>query len=347
MHYRPIFVVLLAAAVTTPACLNLPIPRAVSGVGVAGSPKASVVSPRVNGESPFAGAYFMVDPDSNAGRQYAEWKDSRKADAALLKKIADQSTAAWFGDWTPMIEQAMSKYVEAHVRIDALPVFVLYNVPNRDCGQYSKGGAISGDRYKRWIAGVRKGIGTRRAVAVLEPDALGLLDKCLSKEDQEARLELLRYAVHELESTPGTAVYIDAGHDAWQPAPEMARRLKLAGIDEASGFALNTSNYRATESLIAYGTAISALVGGKHFIIDTGRNGNGPFPASTDSEASWCNPPGRALGVRPTTNTGNPLVDAFLWVKPPGESDGTCNKGPRAGVFWPDYALGLAKRAKW
>ena len=30
-----------------------------------------------------------------------------------------------------------------------------------------------------------------------------------------------------------------------------------------------------------------------------------------------------------------------------GESDGTCNKGPRAGVFWPEYARGLAKRAKW
>ena len=224
---------------------------------------------------------------------------------------------------------------------------MLYNLPNRDCGNYSKGGATGGERYKRWIDGIRKAVGKRRAVAVLEPDGLGLLDKCLAPADQQERLGLLRYAVHALESLPAAAVYIDGGHDAWLPAEEIAKRLKQAGIDEATGFALNTSNYRATDNLIAYGTAVSALLGGKHFIIDTGRNGNGPSTANPDSEASWCNPSGRALGVRPTTNTGNSVVDAFFWVKPPGESDGACNGGPRAGVFWPDYALGLAKRARW
>lgn len=29
------------------------------------------------------------------------------------------------------------------------------------------------------------------------------------------------------------------------------------------------------------------------------------------------------FGVRPTTDTGDELVDAFVWVKPGGESDGT------------------------
>jgi len=335
------------ALATLPACLNLPIPRAVPADGLGHASRVSMTAPRAKGENPFAGANFMVDPDSNAGRQVERWKDSRPADAALLKKIADQPTAAWFGDWTPLVEQAVTRYVDAHERVNALPVFVLYNVPNRDCGNYSKGGAIGGEHYKRWIDGVRKGIGSRRAVAVLEPDALGLLDKCLSLVDQKERLELMRYAVHALESLPGAAVYIDAGHDAWLPAEDIAERLKKAGIDEATGFALNTSNYRATPALIAYGTQISALVGGKHFIIDTGRNGNGPAEAEPGSEAAWCNPSGRALGIRPTTNTGNPLIDAFFWVKPPGESDGACNKGPRAGVFWPEYALGLAKRAKW
>jgi endoglucanase len=44
--------------------------------------------------------------------------------------------------------------------------------------------------------------------------------------------------------------------------------------------------------------------------------------------------------------TGNPLVDALLWVKIPGESDGKCHHGPRAGRWWPSYALGLAERAR-
>jgi Cellobiohydrolase A (1,4-beta-cellobiosidase A) len=95
-----------------------------------------------------------------------------------------------------------------------------------------------------------------------------------------------------------------------------------------------------TSDNITYGTAISSSVGGKHFVIDTSRNGLG---ATADSQ--WCNPDGRALGTAATTTTGNSLVDAFLWLKRPGESDGTCNGGPNAGGWWADYALGLAQRS--
>jgi endoglucanase len=71
-------------------------------------------------------------------------------------------------------------------------------------------------------------------------------------------------------------------------------------------------------------------------VIDTSRNGNGPGD-------DWCNPGGRAAGQRPTTDTGDPLVDAFLWIKRAGESDGPCNGGPAAGTFWPQYAVGLMR----
>jgi endoglucanase len=127
----------------------------------------------------------------------------------------------------------------------------------------------------------------------------------------------------------------------------MAPRLKAAGIDLADGFALNVSNYQATPDLIKYGHQLSALLGGKHFIIDTSRNGNGPPPFEGEDERAWCNPDGRALGSPPTTETGDPLVDAFYWIKPPGESDGTCNKGPAAGGWWPEKALEMARNAKW
>jgi endoglucanase len=127
----------------------------------------------------------------------------------------------------------------------------------------------------------------------------------------------------------------------------MAPRLKAAGLDEADGFSLNVSNYRSTRELLAYGKKLSALVGGAHFVIDTGRNGNGSVDAPIDSEASWCNPPGRALGTPPTTDTGEPLCDAFLWIKKPGESDGECGGGPKAGVWWQERAIELAQKAKW
>jgi endoglucanase len=41
----------------------------------------------------------------------------------------------------------------------------------------------------------------------------------------------------------------------------------------------------------------------------------------------WCNPPGRGLGLRPTATTGQPLADAYLWIKTPGQSEGQCNRG--------------------
>ena len=192
------------------------------------------------------------------------------------------------------------------------------------------------------------GLGSKRAVFVLEPDGLPLMTKCLNAEKQAERVAMIRYAVEKLESTPGATVYLDAGHSAWVPAAEMAPRLKAAGIDLADGFSLNVSNYQATPDLLAYGHALSALLGGKHFIIDTSRNGNGaPQGVSGDDERAWCNPDGRALGTPPTTNTGDPLCDAFLWLKPPGESDGTCNHGPAAGAWWPQKALEMARNAKW
>jgi endoglucanase len=185
-------------------------------------------------------------------------------------------------------------------------------------------------------------------VVVLEPDALGLLKQCLSEPAQQERLGLLKFAIQTFNQLPATYVYLDGGHSAWLPAEEAAARLKAAGVEEAQGFALNTSNYQATEKLIGYGKQVSALLGGKHFVIDTSRNGNGPpTVADQKSEDNWCNPPGRALGSPPTSETADPLCDAYLWLKKPGESDGTCNGGPKAGEWYAERALELARNAKF
>jgi endoglucanase len=134
-------------------------------------------------------------------------------------------------------------------------------------------------------------------------------------------------------------VYIDAGNARWVGAADMAARLKSAGIGQADGFSLNVSNFITTAANVAYGEAVSARVSGKHFIIDTSRNGMGGT-----ADGQWCNPSGQALGEMPTTRTGHRLVDAYLWIKYPGESDGPCNGGPSAGAWWPEYALGLARQ---
>jgi endoglucanase len=147
--------------------------------------------------------------------------------------------------------------------------------------------------------------------------------------------------VSSLRRNPGVAVYIDGGHSNWVGAGEMADRLLNANIQEATGFAVNVSNFQPTDNLIGYGRQLSQLVGNKPFVVDTSRNGQGA------RGAEWCNPAGAGLGEAPTTNTGDPLVHALLWVKRPGESDGACGQcaGVPAGQFCTNYALELARNA--
>ena len=286
--------------------------------------------------NPLAGRSLYVDPNSNAKRQAEALRRSRPQDAALVDQIARQPTARWLGDWVRNIGGEVNAAVTTITGAGALPVFVAYNIPGRDCGSYSAGGARGSDAYRRWIRDFAGGIRGRGAVVVLEPDALPGMD-CLSAEGQRDRLTLMREAVQALKAQRAW-VYIDAGHARWHPPEVMADRLKQAGIGMADGFSLNVSNYIANSLNVAYGERLSRLVGGKHFLIDTSRNGIG-------TETQWCNPRGQALGVVPTTRTGHPLIDAFLWVKQPGESDGTCNGGPRAGNWWNEIAVELSRAA--
>jgi endoglucanase len=283
----------------------------------------------------FSGARLYVDPASAAKRQADAWRRSRPSDAELMDRIASQPVAQWLGGWNVDIGRDVADAVSRITGSRSLPVFVAYNIPGRDCGQYSAGGANGSNAYKSWIRDFANGIGNRRAVVILEPDALAGMS-CLSQPLQQERLNLIHDAVRVLKSH-GAAVYIDAGHARWVAPPEIANRLNRAGIADADGFSLNISNFLANSVNIAYGTEVSRRVGGKHFIIDTSRNGQGATNAG-----NWCNPTGQRVGSSPTTRTGNPLVDAFLWIKTPGESDGTCGGGPAAGKWWAEYALGLA-----
>ena len=290
---------------------------------------------------------FFVDPDSNASRQSTEWRESRPDDADLMRKIADHSQADWFGDWTTDPLTEVDARVTQVTDAGALPVLVIYNIPYRDCGLYSAGGANDPEHYRSWIADVARGIDQRPAVVILEPDALPGMD-CLTPAQADERYDLIAYAIDTFGALPAVDVYVDAGNPTWHPVAEIANRLRKAGIERAAGFALNVSNFYTTEESLDYGLAISAKLGnagGTHFVIDTSRNGNGAWE-STDPEW-WCNPPGRALGEPPTVDTADPLVDAYLWIKSPGESDGECRGAPAAGEWYPDYALELARNAHW
>jgi endoglucanase len=285
------------------------------------------------------GGRLYVNPDSPARRQADAWQRSRPEDAARMRLMADQPQAIWLGEWVRDIRGETDGILSRSTSTRTVPVLVAYNIPYRDCGLHSRGGAGGGDEYRRWMIELARGLRNRPSVIILEPDGLAAAD-CLPARLRDERYVLLREAVDVLRKA-GAAVYVDAGNANWKQPSDMASRLTGAGIGSADGFALNVSNFQSTGVNVAYGDRISRLVGGKHYVIDTSRNGRG-----ASAQREWCNPRNQALGQAPTTDTRRPLVDAYLWVKTPGQSDGNCNGGPRAGDWWPEYALELSKGAE-
>ncbi|MEU9251076.1 glycoside hydrolase family 6 protein [Streptomyces sp. NPDC048270] len=330
---RPVTVLgLLLCLAAAAACSGEPAP----GRGSPGAPPSPATGA---GASP-----YWVDPHSRAARQVAAWEAAgRNSDAQVLRRIAERPAALWpGGDPGPAVRRAAAGARAAGRTL----VLAAHHLPHRGCGRPAAGGAKSAAAYRTWIGAFADGIGDTAAVVVLEPEAVpSIVDGCLRPEHRAERYRLLSEAVGRLKRNPRTKVYLDAGHPAWITDPaDLAEPLRKAGLARADGFALNVADSQPDAAARAYGARISRAAGGKHFVVDTSRNGEGPLPGGR--EQARCNPPGRALGTPPTDRTDDPLVDAYLWIKRPGESDGPCRGGPRAGEWWPDYALGLARRAR-
>ena len=387
------------------------------------------------------GTRFYV-PKANHGaiEQIADLTSSGdKANADLIRKMIQTPQAVWFTQGTPKtVLQDVRNTVQRAADKGTVPVLVAYNIPFRDCAQFSAGGATSVEEYMAWIDGFAAGIGTGQAIVILEPDGLGIIpwynpfgdrDNWVSNPNYEwcqpaeadpataaaDRFEMLNYAVDTLKENPGTSVYLDATHSGWLGAGDAADRLILAGVNDADGFFLNVSNYVINQRLETYGPWVAKCIAFashpsswgnghsewcasqyfpanpgdfstwaltdqwyadnvenqtwwysesllKHFVIDSSRNGQGPWTPTTSypDPQDWCNPPDRGLGVRPTADTGQALLDAYLWIKIPGESDGECTRGlgptgtvdpewgivdPAAGSWFPEMALDLVHNA--
>ncbi|ROV68471.1 glycoside hydrolase family 6 protein, partial [Streptomyces globisporus] len=219
-----------------------------------------------------------------------------------------------------------------------IPVLVPYAIPDRDCGGASQGGAPDLAAYDAWIGKFAQGLGSGAAIVILEPDAIALSD-CLTAPERAARFASLARAGRTLRTAnPQARVYFDGGHSGWHTPAEQAAALRAAkAATSGDGIFTNVSNFHRTADETAYARRVLAALGGPGglgAVIDTSRNGNGA-PAA----GQWCDPAGRALGRTPTTRTGEARIDAYLWVKLPGESDG-CSAA--AGSFTPEYAYALA-----
>ncbi|WP_329290094.1 glycoside hydrolase family 6 protein [Streptomyces pseudovenezuelae] len=259
----------------------------------------------------------------------------------IESRIADRPAAVWFADYTPgTITSRVRAVTSGGAAQGRVPVLVPYAIPDRDCGGASQGGAPDLGAYDAWIDRFAAGLGSGEVVVVLEPDSIAQSD-CLSDAGRADRFAALARAGRVLKAAnPRARVYYDAGHSAWRPASEQAALLRRAGAASAAssdGIFSNVSNFHTTSAEIAYDRRVlDALAGPSSLgaVIDTSRNGNG-----APSDGEWCDPAGRKIGRPPSLDTGEARIDAYLWVKLPGESDG-CRGTP--GTFSPSYAYDLA-----
>jgi endoglucanase len=283
---------------------------------------------------------FYVDPSSSS----ATWVAANPGDSrapVIRDRIASVPQARWFTTTnTSSVRSEISSFVGAAASAGKIPILVVYNIPNRDCGGASGGGAPSHQAYRAWVDEVAAGLAGRPASIVLEPDVLPIMSNCQNAEQQSQTRASMSYAGKKLKSGSSRAkVYYDIGNSAWLTPAEAAGRLRAADVSGSSdGIASNVSNYRTTSAEVAYTKAVLDAVGDGRLkaVIDTSRNGNGPLGSE------WCDPAGRAIGTPSTTSTGDARIDAFLWVKLPGEADGCIAP---AGQFVPQRAYELAVAA--
>jgi endoglucanase len=254
-----------------------------------------------------------------------------------VAKIFEHPVAFWYG--AKRNKNAYAKLKDSLKRLlnrtsPKMPYFVLYNLPNRDIGQYSKGGATDATDYLLFLQEFCAGIKGHKPIVIFEPDALPHTT-LMTPVEAQYRINLMKEGIRVLTEESDALVYIDVGHSNWLSPEQASELISSVSNSNIRGFSVNVSNYRSTEESMKWALKVCEYNEDWHFVIDTSRNGNGPHGND------WCNPPGRALGKPPTCDTGEEKCDAFLWIKIPGESDGTGNGGPRAGRFWPEMGSQL------
>jgi endoglucanase len=260
--------------------------------------------------------------------------DGQTDSAQLVEQIASQPTAIWLGDWysDALLKSVIQRNVTAASAQGKTLVFVTYAIPDRDCGGYSAGGFDAAE-YLDWNQTIATALAGSHAVVLVEPDSLSMLASPACAGVAAERLPLIRSAVDIL-AAAGLSTYLDGGNSRWLTPTAQAAWLNQAGIADATGFFTNVSNFNPTQQENDYAGKVSSRVGWKHFVIDVSRNGAG-------STGEWCNPAGAGLGANPRVSDGTGKLDALLWIKHAGASDGSCDGNPAAGDWSDALALGL------
>ena len=277
MRPRPTRLAIIAVIATALSLVIAPLASASTAGGNAPTAQA--------GHSLNSGTHFYTPPwASGSVQQIVQLLAHREgSNAALIAGMESVPSAVWL-DGETATQAADGAAGEQQADFDAarsvrealagasfehaVPVFVAYNIPGRDCSQYSAGGAPSDAAYDSWIESIRGALGDSKAVLVLEPDALANLPGyCGSTYSADfpnitntTRIKDIAYGVSTLEGDPNISLYIDAGHSAWQAVGNIAEVLVAADVQQAQGFFLNVSNYQYATNNVYYGSWVSSCI---------------------------------------------------------------------------------------
>lgn len=292
-------------------------------------------------------AYYRYPDEPFYGRVQAMLDSGEYPSLACeLEDLTTRPIAIWIDDsnlLNEQVEKQVATIVQAAAVQNEMPLLVAYNIPNRDLGNFSAGGATDPSGYREWATSFSQGIGELRAAVIFEPDSLVFVPDMTDTAQATARLDAMREAlVIFKENNPHAIFYVDVGHDAWRPPEEMAELLRRLdnGMDVVKAISANVSSHGDVESTRAYIQAVVAAYGKPLLgIIDSSRNG-----APVD-RADWCNNRDARLGSPEDFNyllgaDGAVIEEAF--IKTPDESDGECEKGdPGSGEPAPERLVGL------
>src|ERR1700728_3741985 len=197
--------------------------------------------------------FLIPEPPSGAVQQVeSQLKQDQLKNALLITAMETVPQAMWLTSGTPSeVSATVTSTLREATFERAVSVLVLYNIPGRDCGSYSAGGAENTADYEAWIDAIAGAIGSQKVVILLEPDAIADLPSDCGYDPTQVnipeavanRYAQINYAITRLEQQPRTSVYIDAGNSHWQAVPVITQRLITAGGPQAQGFFSNVSNY--------------------------------------------------------------------------------------------------------
>ncbi|KAK4247850.1 glycoside hydrolase [Corynascus novoguineensis] len=307
--------------------------------------------------------------------------------AAKTEKVQQTSSFVWVSRISELsnIDNAIAAARKAQKgsRKRQIIGLVLYNLPDRDCSAGESAGELSSEKngleiYKSdFVTPFAEKVAAAKDLdfaIVLEPDSLANLVTNLGVEfcanAAPVYREGIAYAIQKLQH-PNVHLYIDAAHGGWLgwndnlplAAKEFSEVTRLAGNHtKIRGFVTNVSNYNPFNAVVRenftewsnswdeshYASSLAPFLEQEglpaHFIVDQGRVA---LPGAREEWGEWCNVEPAGFGPAPTTRVNNTVVDALVWVKPGGESDGQCGMAgaPRAGQWFDEYAQMLVKNA--